>query len=878
MAQWDTLCGLLDSFHGYGPAPAVVSFRPDGVDTLSYQDLAERGLRLAMTLSSAGAKKGDRVLLIAPNGPDWIIGLFAIVCSGAAAVLLDDQSNTKELSRAAVDSGARYALVSPKHASILASLGTIPHDNLLVLGRDTGPAEGCAGHPPFALPGLDPNDAALLLYTSGTTGTPKAVPLTHQNILVNVQALAHERLAGPGDRVALPLPLHHAYPLTVGLLTALAIGAAVLFPADLSGPQLMRMLKEGRATALIGVPRLYVALLAAIESRIKTRPAVWQAAYRAALRCSIMLHRVLGVRVGRVVFRALHMEIGPDLVLLACGGARLEPDVAWSLEGLGWEVLLGYGLTETSPVLTFTPRRHARLDSVGQPLTGVEIRIDTDSTQSFGEVLARGPNVFAGYRNDPSATRQAFTADGWFRTGDLGYLDPEGNLHIVGRVKETIVLSDGRKVFPESIEEAYAASPLIQDIAVLEQEGSLTALIVPDEDEIRRRGAVRAGQQLRDAVEDISLSLPPYQRISVYRVTREKLPRTLLGKFQRHLLPDIYRRATHADTTREPSLPTPEDRALLSSPFGSAVWTWLVQRFPEKPLTLDTSPQLDLGVDSLEWVTLTLEIQDRFGIVLTQEATSRIVTLRDLVMETASAAADQAKLSRRTAAPTFPLKAQGLADRGSSSKVLGLILLAANRLLIRALFRLKVEGTERLPEGGPLVVTPNHASFLDPLAVAAALPWSRLRHTYWAGWTGIMFAGPISRWLSRATNVFPVDPDRDPFHSLVFGASILERGETLVWFPEGRRSADGSLGAFLPGIAHLLQQTGVQAVPTLILGTFEALPRQRRWPRFISIKVIFGVPRTAEQLATDGVGKDTTARITDGLRRAVVALASMPSP
>lgn len=876
MVPWGTLRELLDSFRSYGPAPAVVSFRPGSVDTLSYQDLVERALHLATALSSAGAKKGDQVLLIAPNGPNWVIGLFAIVCSGAAAVLLDDQSSAKELSRAAIDSGARYALASPKQASVLASLGTMPHNNILVLDQNREPAEGYAGQAKLALPDINPDEAALLLYTSGTTGAPKAVPLTHKNILTNVLGLVRERLAGPEDRVALPLPLHHAYPLTVGLLTALATGAAVLFPADLSGPQLTRMLKEGGATALIGVPRLYSALLAAIEARIKIRSTVWRVVYRAALRCSIALNRAFGVRAGRAVFRALHAKIGSDLKLLACGGARLEPDVAWSLEGLGWEVLLGYGLTETSPVLTFTPRGRARLDSVGQPLSGVELRIDADPSQSFGEVLARGPNVFAGYRNDPSATRQAFTTDGWFRTGDLGFLDAEGNLHIVGRVKETIVLSDGRKVFPESIEEAYAASPLIQDIAVLEQGGSLTALVVPNEEEIRRRGAIRAKQQLREAIEDISLNLPPYQRVSAYKVTHEKLPRTILGKFQRHLLPDIYRRAVHADATRELSPPTTEDRALLSSPLGGAVWAWLARRFPENPLTLDTSPQLDLGVDSLEWVTLTLEIQNRFGIALTQEATSRIVTLRDLVVEITSAAADQTQPSRRMEAPMLPLDAQEFVDHGRGSKVLGLILLAANRLLMRTFFRLKVEGAERLPEEGPLLMAPNHASFLDPLAIAAALPWSRLHHTYWAGWTGIMFAGPISRWLSRATNVFPVDPDHDPFRGLVFGTSVLERGETLVWFPEGRRSPDGQLGAFLPGIAHLLQQTGVQAVPTLILGTFEALPRQRRWPRFRPVTVIFGTPRTAEQLAADGVGKDASARITDGLRRAVAALASAP--
>src|SRR5690606_38836730 len=271
---------------------------------------------------------------------------------------------------------------------------------------------------------------------SGTTGTPKGVPLTHRNICANLQALLAAGLASPADRVLLPLPLHHAYPLTVGLLAPLAVGAAVVLPAGITGPQVMRALNEQRCTIMIAVPRLYEAMLAGIERQIDGLLRPVGAALRGLLAFSVWIRQRLGWRIGKALFFPLHRRIGPALRLLASGGARLEPKVAWWLEGLGWEVLTGYGLTETAPFLTFNPPGRARIESAGLPVEGVELRFAPveDADPGHGEILAKGTNVFSGYWDNPEATQEAFTEDGFFRTGDLGYLE-DGYLHIVGRSK-----------------------------------------------------------------------------------------------------------------------------------------------------------------------------------------------------------------------------------------------------------------------------------------------------------------------------------------------------------------------------------------------------------------------------------------------------------
>ena len=868
---------MAEGLSSRGAAPAVMAFGDDGVESVTYAELADTTARLARGLLRTGLRRDEPVLLCAPNSPAWIIAYFAIVRAGGLAVPLDDLSTARDLSRVLADGGIRRIFTSRSHLAAIGSRGEEATLDIVLLDGHGG-EDGVAGWRDLLaegegpLPRVGADAVASLLYTSGTTGPPKAVPLTHENFLANVRALLAERLAGPQDKVLLPLPLHHSYPFTIGLLTTLACGATLVLPAGISGPQLAGALKDSGATIMIGVPRLYLGLLSAIEIKADKLGLAGRSAFRSLLRLSIFLRRKVGLRLGRIAFRRLHGELGPNLRMLVSGGARLDPDVAWKLEGLGWEVLTGYGLTETAPILTFNSRGRTRIDSAGCPLPGVELRIDAEPGREAGEIVARGPNIFQGYRNNPQATEGAFTDDGWFRTGDMGYLDGDGFLHIVGRVKEVIVLPDGKNVIPEDVEDAYASSALIREVAVMEQDGVLAALVVPDDEAIRAQGSAQAQLLLRNEIEDVSLRLPPYQRLVRFRLVREALPRTHLGKLRRHLLPDIYAGAQQARSSPAAAKLSEADRRLLASEPAAEVWAWLARRFPDNTLSLDTSPQLDLEIDSVEWMSMTLEIQDNFRVRLTGEAVARIVTLRDLLVEVMGAERD---VGAREPPDSFTLPEQEgdwLRPLAPLAFLFGMAILACNWLWMRCLFRLKVKGADRLPERGAYVITPNHLSLLDPLAVAAAIPFRHLRRTYWAGWTGKMFAGPASRLLSRVTRVFPVDPDRGPASSLMLGRTVLERGETLVWFPEGRRSPTGDIRRFLPGIGTLMQQTDTVAVPTLVRGTFEALPRGRRMPRFYRISISFGSPLGVEQLRATGQGEDEAERIADGLRRAVAAL------
>jgi long-chain acyl-CoA synthetase len=390
---------------------------------------------------------------------------------------------------------------------------------------------------------------------------------------------------------------------------------------------------------------------------------------------------------------------------------------------------------------------------------------------------------------------------------------------------------------------------------VFERGGRLAAVAVPNEEAARARGALREAAWLREQLDEIAARLPPYQRITSYRFVRAPLPRTQLGKLRRHLLPAVFEGSPQDNTADETTPWSAADRRLVDSPLGHSVWQWLVERYPDRSLTPDTSPQLDLEIDSLEWVGLTVEIEQRFRVALRSEQLGGILTLRDLLREIDSAPHTGAS----AAPPQSPFVAPG-----PFARAVGAVVFGAVRIAVRTALRPRVHGLECLP-AGPALITPNHASYLDPLVLAAALPWRRLRRTYWAGWVGVMHSSRVRRWLSRATQVFPVDPDRDLNAALRTARALLEQGHTVVWFPEGRRSPTGELGEFQAGAGMLVANTTTPAVPVAIGGTYAAWPKHRRWPRIAPTSVTFGAP------VAFAVG-ETASNIGATLQRSVAAL------
>ena len=901
-----TLSHLIDVLAARGDRQAVLALQEEGAESWSYEELAGYARQLAHGLIEAGVGRGDHVMLFAPSRPEWMVACLAIVEAGAVATPVDVQIGEESLSRILDHSGARFVFTTTDQTEKLERLavGGMPRPILLDVGEEdphswrhllAGADRDAGLSPP------DPNEPAALFYTSGTTGAPKGVPLSHANLAFQIDAIFGADVVTEDDRMLVPLPLHHVYPFVMGILAPLTIGLTVVLPHSLTGPQLVRALKEGEVSVIIGVPRLYTALYSGIARQARSGGRATAALFRISSGLSTRVRRLTGLDAGRFLMHPLRNRLGPRLQTLASGGAPLDPDLAHRLEGMGWRIVIGYGLTETASLLALKRPDGKKLGSVGLPMPGIDIHIDpsalseedserpgkgrrADATYQEGEIIVRGPGVFSGYLNLPEETEEVFTEDGWFRTGDFGYFDEDGHLYITGRASTLIVTAGGKNVQPEEVEEAYLRDPAVREIGVLQRESRLVAVIMPDLEEIRRRDG-EIDRDIRRAVEEGSKRLPSYQRISEYTITRRPLERTQLGKIRRHILEDRFDLAKRGEEGAGEAVGpiaieemSEDDRALLENPAARRVWDLLAGSYSDRRLTPDTSPQLDLAVDSLGWVDLTLEIAESTGVELSEEAIGNIYTVRDLLEEVA----EQAETGSGGVPQALPLEQpeevlsdeqkQWLRPLGPRESAVARGMFALDTALARRVFHLRVEGIEHLPEVGPFVIAPNHISFLDPFAVAAALDYPRLRHTYWAGRVGAAFGNPLTRRISRLAQAFPIDSHRAVFSSLAFGAAVLKSQGNLIWFPEGHRSPTGELQAFKPGIGMLLDRYPVPVVPVYIDGTHEAMPPGRVWIQPKEVTVIFGSPLDPRKLEQQGEGDQPQSRIVQALHEHVAEM------
>ena len=895
------LSRFLDRLDAYGDRTALMHFRSEDVETLSYQRLTQRIDRQAAGILKQGLEPGESVALFAAGGIAWIEACLALVRAGAVPVPLDTQIEDEGLQRILEDCEAHWIFSDRRSAR---RLEAIDHGCRVVLLD--GDWEDWAVEPAESFPAPEPEDRALLFYTSGTTGPPKGVPLTHRQLAYQIDVLGEADLVREDDRLLLPLPPHHVYPLVVGILAPLALGLTIILPSSLTGPQLLRALEEGEATALIGVPRIYEALIGGVEQRIEARGTGLGSALRLAIAACVWARRQLRLDWGGVLLRPLRERIGPRLRVLVSGGSALAPDLAWRLRGLGFEVASGYGLTETAPLVTINPPDTRRLESVGKAVRDTEIRIDRsahperpaegeaeDEAESEeeaqhntgekageeGEILVRGPGVFDGYLHLEDETRDAFTEDGWFRTGDLGWLDPDGYLFVSGRKSTLIVSSSGEKIRTEEVEKHVAQHVSIEEIGVLWDEDALAAVVVPAREALRDEER-ETEDTIREALGSQGASMPSHQRISRFVVSRAPLERTRLGKIRRHRLRERYAklREGEGEPARERPMSieemSPEDQQLVEDPRAREAWDLLEQRFADRGLTPDSDMKLDLGLDSLGWLDLGFELASRTGVELEEERMSRIGTVRELLEEIVEASPGEGEAMKTPVEePDRVLddtQKRWLAPLPAAAFWLARMLSSLNRGLMRWLFRLEVRGVAHLPRAGPVLIAPNHTSYLDPFALAAAMPESIRERVFWGGWTGIAFKNRIYRGLSRLARTFPVDPDRAARTSLAFGAAVLERRGHLVWFPEGQRSRSGSLLDLRPGIGRLLETwDDVTVVPVQIEGTHAAWPVGQRFPRRARVRVTFGAAQKPDRLAERGDGDTDADRITRGLHAAM---------
>jgi long-chain acyl-CoA synthetase len=782
--QLDTLVELLDeSQRKFGSNPALLVKPTYKYLVWNYRQLWEASGQVAHWLQQQGVGKGDRVLLWGPNTPQWVMAFFGVVRAGAVAVPLDVRSAPDFVSRVSRLTEPSLALASRR--SDTTPIGEVPVAHLEDLDQRVA---GCPREP--APVDVGPDDLAEIMFTSGTTGDPKGVMLTHRNVVSNARAVSTIFVGRETDRILSLLPLSHMLEQCGGMLVPLLSGARIIYPVSRQPTFLFKAFQENKISLLLLVPQGLQLLMNGIEREVERqgKSGVWEKLHNIAPKLPMAARRRL--------FGAVHRRFGGGLRCVFSGGSFLDPILARKWENLGIPIVEGYGATEASPVVTFNPVSERVLGSVGKNLPGQKVRIAED-----GEVLAAGPNITPGYWRNQQATDDSFEGE-WYKTGDLGHLDEAGRLYLRGRKKDLIVLANGQNVYPEDIEQQLAAHPQVTDGVVVGMPGdtvgaeTVHAVLLLDADGAKRPDIIRA------IIEDVNSKLADHQRIASHSVwPDEDFPRTHTLKVKKALVLDHIKNAE--SPSAEPS-PTPGSGPQQVDPLAQLVAQ--VAQVPAAMVVPERSLSGDLGLDSLGRVELLSLIEQELGVYLDESLLGPSTTfaeLQRLVEERAGAGGRNMEFFQWPLTPWC-------------TNVREAIHHTALFPFLTSRYHADVSGLEGLDElDGPVIFAINHNAIkLDSMLVLKMLPRSLRRRMTYAAAAEFSFR---NRWIgvvvSLVANAFPIYREGGIRPSLEHLGSVLDRGWNVGIFPEGDQQVGQPMLPFQAGAGLLAVDGRVTVVP-----------------------------------------------------------------
>ncbi|HXY06484.1 MAG TPA: AMP-binding protein [Terriglobales bacterium] len=809
-----SLVEYLPVFLSHGNEVAYVERKGYRSVCWSYREVVSLAFRFARELELRGITKGERVAIWAPNSAEWV-GVFLGCClRGVVVVPLDQIATAEFVLRVHQRVGARLLVCSREH--LLPSVPTmVLEDSAEALARHSSA--------PYVSPETASSDTLEIIFTSGTTAEPKGVVITHANVLANLapleaeirKYLKYETLVHPIRFLNL-LPLSHVFGQFLGIFLPPLLGAVVVFEDSLNPSEVIATVKREVVSVLVSVPRVLDSLKQKIERDLSDDNRLEE--FRRALEASGGKHFLARWW----TFRHIRRRFGWKFWAFISGGAALDSETEQFWHRLGYAVIQGYGLTETTSLVSVNHPFRLGRGSIGKVLGGREVRLAAD-----GEILVRGGGIAAGYWNGNQM--QAIAGEqGWYATGDIGEQDAEGNLYFKGRKKEVIVTPAGMNVYPEDLEAALRRQPEVKDAVViaLPREGNAEpcAVLIFRDSPMDPASVVKRANQ----------SLAEYQRLNHWFVWRESdFPRTSTQKPKRKVIQEAVQRQFRQ--------PTSSDGAV--SPLAG-----LIARITGRsPTGLDANTRLDsdLSLSSLDRVELLSLLEDRYQVDLTQTRFAAVQTVGDL--------------ERMLRGPA-PQRVQYHYPRWVLGWPVSWIRLGVHYLLLRpAVFLLgwpRVEGRQNLKGvRGPLLVISNHIGDVDPGFVLTALP-AHLRHKLAVATGGealeILRTPPATRSLPgriydrvrwalgvSLLNLFPLPREAGFRESFAYAGECVDRGYNLLVFPEGQHTTDGKLRQFRAGIGLLAHNLGIPIVPMRIDGLYERKQAGRKfaWPGQIRVKI-----------------------------------------
>jgi long-chain acyl-CoA synthetase len=877
----------------------------DDSEIYTYGEMLSRIRSVAYRLEQENVEFGDRIALIGENHPSWAISYLAALYRGAVCVPMDPHGEIETLTNFLENSEAKIAFLSPdmtgkfrqieeklgKHIPAVvwkmseppASAGGLSSNDSDAKVKPFATANGSDNYNGFqkfedwaetefperfaaAEPPAKLEDTALLMYTSGTTGTPKGVPLTHGNIVAELDGVKDVLKFTGEEKILSLLPLFHAYLQIVNLWVATTYGCEAGYLKELTPAELSSSMKIFKPTMLTTVPRLWYLFHKKIFDAVEAKPKAVQMLFRTMLSTNGFLRDTFNVNLGKKFFGAVHESFGGRLEIAISAGSRFDEEVAIDFYKLGFTIIQGYGLTETSGAATATFADDNRVGSVGKPMGDTEVKIASPDKDGVGEVLIRGGVVFKGYYKNEEATKETFTEDGWFRTGDLGKFDKDGHLFIVGRGKDVIVLPSGKNVHPEDLEVHYLKTPLVEEMAILgitddsgeKRAGAekLVAIVVPDFEYAKQNHIANSKEAIRYALDNLGRELPEYQRVRDYLIRVKPLPRTATRKIKRfELKKDIEANGFVQKEVRETKTWTlsGEEKAQMETQAGRALASAVKQNKSDvETVHPQMNLEIDLGLDSLSRAEIFAALEQAFGIEFEAEEAAQALTVEDainLVQKHAGKTDSAAEISTelnwskivKETDEIIPEVEPILHERPIFIGFAFIVYRIFN-FFCRIFLQLEVKDVENLKKlKRPFLICPNHQSFLDPFIITSNYPFAYFRQIFHVG-ASQFFQSGFMQFVARMLQVVPIDPDTQLMKAMKAGAIGLKHGKILNIYPEGERAFDGDLHEFKKGAAILATELDLPILPVALDGVYKVWARRSWRIRFSKVKVRFGEP------------------------------------
>ncbi len=544
---------IIQSANRYGDKLALEDLNDTPIPRLTYSALLKQILKFGSALKALGIKERSHIAVIGENRVQWALSYLTMSCFNYVVVPMDRNLNQNEILNVIHESDAEAVIFTSLYEQIFIESHTSLHKvknyismdpisyghHFISMSELIRNSPGCTVE---ELPKIDPKEMGAVIFTSGTLGRAKGVMLSQNNISSNLMAMLSIFMMYPSDRFLSVLPMHHTYECNCGLLCPLYAGSSIHFARSLK--TVVDDLQRVRATILLGVPLLYDKMFKRIHKGIQEKKAVAKV-LNPLIKLTDVMQTVGWKNAKKSIFKDLHHKFGGSIRFFIAGGAAPDPLVAKGLRDLGFNFIQGYGLTETSPILALNSPSKLKDDAAGIPLPGTELRINDPDKEGIGEVFGKGPNVMLGYYKNPKATAEVMQ-DGWFKTGDLGYFDKEGFLHISGRKKNVIISKSGKNVFPEEIEDVLNRSPFVLESLVYgaedaKQDEIIAAQIVVDAEAFIEL-AESTGKEITkeflhqiiaDEVSKVNKQISSYKQIRKFVIRDQEFQKTTTQKIKR---------------------------------------------------------------------------------------------------------------------------------------------------------------------------------------------------------------------------------------------------------------------------------------------------------------------------------------------------------